>query len=420
MQGQGGTEIAYTESTAIGYQHETEDRLAAAVTVDTGDVDENATRWWAAILAHGQGWKAMVSRSDDIVYLSPWSVRVEDERRFGIDWRATPSSSQDSFLSTPLSSTEAFELLIEFCSLHHLGSQCFAALTTTLTFPTHKHYGTAATLPFPTNVGRRGERAPGKLIAIDLAHLSGELPYYMTLSCTHSVIMSSLCGVFCPNIPCNLVSPWLHLVMNEVPMMEEIIDFKGRYHEILAIMCAIRRPNLSALWVGAVISGLVPRILDFVKSGAPPLDLNFFTWTGCPQSFMDIAGSGPYCRTDEKIQRADAWRLLYLPTVVDDDLYYENYPFTPWELVGTTSIKNSVARIRIHRCCDRHHLDYQNWTWQLEDGSTSVDQGLAMLPAKPMSQERSPRTEITESARLPAVKFSLDQEASRTASWEIF
>jgi len=71
----------------------------------------------------------------------------------------------------------------------------------------------------------------------------------------------------------------------------------------------------------------------------------------CAQSFMDLAGSGPHSRTDasgEKLQRADAWRLLFLPSVVDDDLHYENYPFAPWEPIGTSSVQNSVARIRIH------------------------------------------------------------------------
>ncbi len=66
---------------------------------------------------------------------------------------------------------------------------------------------------------------------------------------------------------------------------------------------------------------------------------------------MDLAGSGPHSRTDasgEKLQRADAWRLLFLPSVVDDDLHYENYPFAPWEPIGTSSVQNSVARIRIH------------------------------------------------------------------------
>ena len=64
--------------------------------------------------------------------------------------------------------------------------------------------------------------------------------------------------------------------MNEVPIMEEVMGSMGRYHEIIAIMCAIRRPKLSALWLGAVISGLSPRILNFVKSGTPPLDPNAF------------------------------------------------------------------------------------------------------------------------------------------------
>lgn len=424
MQGQGGAEIAYTQSIATGYKREVGDRIAAGITVDIGDVDEDAARWWAAILAPGQGWKAIVSRNDDVVYLSPWSVCVEDEQRFDIAWGGTSSPSHDSVVSTPPSSNDAFELLSRFCLLHDLGSQCFAALAVTLTFPTLNHYGIVATLPFPTDMRGRDEDNPVKLTAPDLVRMSEGLPYYMALSCNHSVIVSSLCGVFWePRIPCNLVSPWLHPVMNEVPIMEEVINFEGRYYEILAIMCAIRRPKLSALWLGAVTSGLAPRILDFVKSGTPPLDPNAFAWTGCPQSFMDLAGSGPYFQTKasgEKIQRADAWRLLFLPTVVEDDLHYENYPFAPWEPVGKTSAENCMARIGIHRFCSRHHLTYQHWAWHLGDGSTLVDQGLETVPAQHSFQEVTPGIETPASVILPVVELPLGQEASRRASWEIF
>ncbi|KAL8894851.1 MAG: hypothetical protein Q9207_008392 [Kuettlingeria erythrocarpa] len=423
-QGQGGAEIAYTQSIATGYKREAGDGIATGMTVDIGDVDEHAARWWAAILAPGQGWKAIFSRNDDVVYLSPWSVCVEDEQRFDIAWGGTSSPSQDSVVPTPPSSKNAFELLSRFCLLHDLGSQCFAALATTLTFPTLNHYGIVATLPFPTDMRGRDEDNPVKLTVPDLVRMSEGLPYYMALSCNHSVIVSSLCGVFWePRIPCNLVSPWLHPVMNEVPIMEEVINFKGRYHEILAIMCAIRRPKLSALWLGAVTSGLAPRILDFVKGGAPPLDPNAFAWTGCPQSFMDLAGSGPYFQTKasgEKIQRADAWRLLFLPTVVEDDLHYENYPLAPWEPVGKTSAENCMARIRIHRFCSRHHLTYQHWAWHLRDGSILVDQGLETVPAQHSSQEVTLGIEMPASAILPAAELSLDQKASRRASWEIF
>ncbi|KAI4138338.1 MAG: hypothetical protein LQ341_004716 [Variospora aurantia] len=423
MQGQGGAEIAYTQSIATGYKRKAGDKIAG-ITVDIGDVDKDAARWWAAILAPGQGWKAIISRNDDVVYLSPWSVCVEDEQRFDIAWGGTSSPSQDSVVSTPPSSKDAFELLSRFCLSHDLGSQCFVALATTLTFPTLNHYGIVATLPFPTEMRGREEDNPVKLTAPDLVRMSEGLPYYIALSCNHSVIVSSLCGVFWePRIPCNLVSPWLHPVMNEVPIMEEVINFEGRYHEILAIMCAIRRPKLSVLWLGAVTSGLAPRILKFVKGGTPPLDPNAFAWTGCPQSFMDLAGSGPYFQTEalgEKIQRADAWRLLFLPTVVEDDLHYENYPFAPWEPVGKTSAENCVARIGIHRFCSRHHLTYQHWAWHLGDGSTLVDQGLKTVPAQHSFQEVIPGIETPASVILPVVELPLGQEASRGASWEIF
>lgn len=45
-----------------------------------------------------------------------------------------------------------------------------------------------------------------------------ELPYYMTLSCSPEVVLSTLCGSFGePEVPCNLVAPWLH------PLFEEIL-----------------------------------------------------------------------------------------------------------------------------------------------------------------------------------------------------
>lgn len=381
----------YTQSTATRYNHDAGDRAAATITIDISEVDEDAARWWAAVLAPDQGWKAVVSQGDNEVHLSPWSVCVEDEQSIGLDWQTNPLLSQDSTGSAPPSSKKAFELLTGFCLLHDLGSQFFAALATVLTFPTHNHYGIVAKLPFPTNTRGLGEHTPAKFPMPDSAKLGEELPYYMALSCNHNVIVSSLCGVFWePNVPCNLVSPWLHPVMNEVPIMEEIKSFKGRYEEILAIMCALRRPKLSALWLGAVISGLAPTVLNFIRSGTPPLDPNAFAWTGCAQSFMDLAGSGPYSWTEaagEKLQKADAWRLLFLPTVVDDDLHYESYPFAPWKPIGTTSVQNSVARIRIHMSCSRHHLDYQHWTWQLGDGSTLDNEGFEMKPFKPFHKK---------------------------------
>ncbi|KAL9023528.1 MAG: hypothetical protein Q9196_007148, partial [Gyalolechia fulgens] len=402
MQGQGGAEIEYTQSMATGYKRDVGDSLAAAITVDIGDVDDHAARWWAAILAPGQGWKAIVSRSEDVVYLSPWSVCVEDGQRFDIAWGGTSSPSQDSGI---LFATRPGKPVLrrsrnntDFSNPEPLRNRCHA------------------TVPYPPDRPRRRESGEARCSGLGPNKRGASLLYGLELQSKRDRI-ESLRGLLGAGDP---MQPRQPLV---TPCHERIADYRGSYHEILAIMCAIRRPKLSALWLGAVTSGLAPRILDFVKGGTPPLDPNAFAWTGCPQSFMDLAGSGPYFQTEdsgEKIRRADAWRLLFLPTVVEDDLHYENYPFTPSEPVGKTSAENCMARVRIHRSCSRHHLTYQHWAWHLGDGSTLVDQGLETVPAQHSFQEVTSGIETPASVFLPVVELPLDQEASRTASWEIF
>jgi hypothetical protein len=222
MQGQRDAEIVYSESTATVYNDDTGEGRGVVIIVEVGDVDKGAARWWATIMAPDQGWKAVVSKHENRVKLSPWSVSVECEQRIDIKWRTSSSLFIDSTLSTRPSPKEAFELLSRFCLLYDLGSQLFVALTTALTFPTHNHYGRVAKLPFPTDMRLAGQYDPANVIMPDSVSYE-ELPYYMASSFNQSVITSSLCGVFCkPNIPCNPASPWLHPVMNEVPIMEEV------------------------------------------------------------------------------------------------------------------------------------------------------------------------------------------------------
>jgi hypothetical protein len=55
------------------------------------DMDMDAARWWAAIMAPDQGWKTVGSQRDDGACLSPWSVSVECGQRIGMKWRTTLS-----------------------------------------------------------------------------------------------------------------------------------------------------------------------------------------------------------------------------------------------------------------------------------------------------------------------------------------
>ncbi|KAH8432269.1 uncharacterized protein LDX57_009908 [Aspergillus melleus] len=255
--------------------------------------------------------------------------------------------------------------------------------------------------------------------------IGDKLAHYMALSCNHSVVMSSLCGSFWePDIPCNLVSAWLHPVLEEIPRHPEIADDPVRYAEIVALMCGTRRPRLSALWVGAALSGLVPKIIAAVRRGTPPLDPNGFSWTGSPQSFMDLAGSGPYFHReasgDQSIERADAWRLLYLPVLEDDGLYYNSLPFSPWQPVGKTREQNCALRVRAHETCPRHRLVYIHWTWQLQDGSKLIDSGFRLDDHEPRQLFSRVQSPSEASFAYPRIPLSSTQGASREASMEIF
>jgi hypothetical protein len=71
MQGHNDAEKVYTQSTATGYNYDTGDRKATAISVEISDMDMDEARWWAAIMASDQGWKAVGSQRDNGVYQPP-------------------------------------------------------------------------------------------------------------------------------------------------------------------------------------------------------------------------------------------------------------------------------------------------------------------------------------------------------------
>lgn len=161
-----------------------------------------------------------------------------------------------------------------------------------------------------------------------------------------------------------------------------------RDQELLALLGVIRRPSVSALWIGAVISGLGPKIIQKVRRGRPPLDSLAFPCTSCPQSFMDIAGSGPYaCEDHEYISRPDVWRLLHLPSAEPDDLCYEFRPTTPLAPCGRSLARNCALRVASHLDCPRHEYQYDHWNWSLENGTIIQDHGFLREPPSVMVEE---------------------------------
>lgn len=106
-QQQKGAEVIYTNSIASWQHHDVMERNAEdalSIEIDIGKVDENAARWWAAILAPKQGWKAIVTKKSGDVYLSPWSLSLEGEPGFSVVWQDIRSLTPGSAACSPPSS----------------------------------------------------------------------------------------------------------------------------------------------------------------------------------------------------------------------------------------------------------------------------------------------------------------------------
>lgn len=234
--------MMYTDSTATKFHHAAESVPSPATIIDIGEVSGDVARWLAAILAPGEGWKAIVSRRDDGEYLAPWSVCRKDTHCITIKWRRDVKSSSVTGSTLP-PSRMAFEHLSRFSLLHNLGSQFLVALATVMTFPTHNYHASVVHLPLPTETRAEEEEILRTSTLPEWTTISDELPYYMALSWNSEVVMSSLCGGFWDaDVPCNLVSLWLHPILNEVPEGKQIIETPSLYYEIIAIICGLRRP----------------------------------------------------------------------------------------------------------------------------------------------------------------------------------
>lgn len=132
----------------VGWRDDTSESLLGTIDVNLGDACIDAVRWWAAILAKGEGWRAEIERNGN-VYRSPWSTTSNSaDHQFRLTRASTSQSSFDSVLSPP-SSEVALGYLTDFCLHHNAGGQCSAALASALTFPSL----TAASLPLPSSHG---------------------------------------------------------------------------------------------------------------------------------------------------------------------------------------------------------------------------------------------------------------------------
>lgn len=60
-----------------GNESKAPDENCDSLVVDVGDVDDDAARWWTAVLAADGGWEASIYNNNRILLYAPWSTRTQ-------------------------------------------------------------------------------------------------------------------------------------------------------------------------------------------------------------------------------------------------------------------------------------------------------------------------------------------------------
>ena len=343
-------------------------RLQGSLEINLDYAEDDAARWWAALLSPGEGWRATISRNGQ-VYRSPWSVCNTDTRRFKLR-RETKWHHCDN---VPPSSKEARKFLSEFCRAYKLRGQCSAALAAAMFIPFHN--GGTVSLPLPTPYVL-SEITPYPSPSLnrnvtpsfpDVVDEGEDLPYYMTLSCNGWGLRSLLHSTFFnAEVPCNLVGAWLEPAFELIgPMLTH-----GDYEQ-LATVLARRQPTLGPVWLGAIVTGASKPILQAIRTGQWAVDLHAAVWTATEQSFLTIKPPMPCAVGDSELHRDDECRLLFL-TGRDG---YSSVPVCPWKPFGTTNLNDTEIEVQNHAYCQRHYLRYTSWSWDLENEMVAEDRG---------------------------------------------
>ncbi|KAF1841392.1 uncharacterized protein K460DRAFT_388343 [Cucurbitaria berberidis CBS 394.84] len=348
--------LVYTDSQA-NHDTNTDCRgVQNSLVVDIGPANPEEARWWAAILAQGQGWLATMQPS----YYSPWSINLQSNPEFSL----SAEVSALPLMGSASSCLDACGFLNKFCLRHNIVDQSHAALAAVLLFPS---MGNGGTLQMPFHKVDQHKQSPERPLTLHdgCSQLNDiydgqHLDRFLTLSCNIRGIRPMLLSVFYePSVECNAVTPWLQ---GTLAAIESLTDNDP---SVLGRMCMERTPEVAFIWLGASILGLQKSILQGVHYGQIPIDLHSAVWSRTVQSFIQQPVSKPLV-TDGHVQRADECRLLFL----SQSDHHTRVPVCQWKPFGSTPTDDVDVEVRIHAQCKDHQLQYKGFAWDCTEGES--------------------------------------------------
>ncbi|KAK4142019.1 uncharacterized protein C8A04DRAFT_13638 [Dichotomopilus funicola] len=337
--------------------------------VDISDVGPDEARWWAAVLAPGQGWLATMLLDEDTTFVAPWSVQLHSDNRFLLSSKDSLSLGEE--VTCP-SFSEALRFLETFCVRRNIVDQSQAALAAVLLFPT---MGTRRGLQLPEFTTNRLDRPTGVDPVIpqhqgqDLNFESRDSGIYqddvldrlITVSChIKGIEPMLLSGFFDPSLECNAASPWLQGARAAIDAVAEGNPL------VIGRMIMDRQPMVAPLWVGATILGLQKDLLRPATYGMALIDLPSAVWSGAIQSFIQQPVSDLLVR-DGRVTSADQCRLLFL----SQSRLHSRVPICQWRPFGGTPLEHTDMEVQAHANCKGHGLRYDGFIWDRVDGKTT-------------------------------------------------
>ncbi|KAI1421060.1 hypothetical protein F5Y12DRAFT_65640 [Xylaria sp. FL1777] len=404
--------LEYSESLApckARPTREKNDSNATSAVVDIGNANDKAARWWAAVLAPGQGWKGRIPH-ERYSLQPPWSLELEAPIRFVL---SGADVSEEFISSSPATFTDAAGYIEEYVALHDASRQNRIAFAAALLLPLANLERRKAVLPLPQSSDRKATDWYPSQSPI-WGHDLRQLDRLLTLSCNSNGMRAILGSIFYePNTPSHVCGAWLQ---GTAALLQS--NFAQDPH-ILACMFSLRSPHLTCLWLGAIVCGVHPA---FIRSrfgllgllGFNRIDLHEAAWTGTLLSFIQE----PVTRLSDEttsISRADECRLMYL----SQGLYKDTPPIFPYPPLGDIPLHDADVDVQAHaHCLGSHSLRFSKITWPCEDGRKEVQNAPQLLLA---SREPNIDNELDGTPiRINYDMLDRDKDLSETVTRNIF
>ncbi|KAJ3542096.1 hypothetical protein NM208_g4031 [Fusarium decemcellulare] len=351
------TPMEYTTSQATWVSHSLSHEAfnnEESMLVDLGNVTGEAARWWAAVLAPEQGWKAIIPH-ERWSLLPPWTITKEFKNTNIV--LTSSSSPLNCHSSIPASFKTALKHIEDYTRFHGADTQNRAALAAALLLPQARFDNRNVRLHAPRGLCRRLSKSTKQLPKISLLEepCLRQLDKLMTLSANVHGTKTVLGSIFYETgIPANACGAWSQGTMAVLKSKAA-----GNLH-LLAHMFFHRSPHISFLWLGGIITGADEVFLrvSYALYGVSKIDLHEAAWTDTLISFIQEPVSTVPDNT-ASISRADECRLMFL---TQDPQGYP--PINSYPPLGCTDIKDTTLGVQLHaHCPGSHGLRFLSITW---------------------------------------------------------